>query len=89
MNDLVSDYRRGGRRIIDEFEKSRRQALEMYQTEIRTHRRKLTKTYEGVQHELALALIDPKWNADFVAAEDNCHETLRKKMQEAFALCEE
>lgn len=89
VNDLASDYRRGGLRIIDEFEKSRQQTLETYQTEIRTLRQTLTKTYEGAQHELAVALNDLNSRARFAAAEENCHETIRKMMEEAFALCGE
>lgn len=70
VNDLASDYRRGGLRIIDEFEKSRQQT-------------------EGAQHELAVALNDLNSRARFAAAEENCHETIRKMMEEAFALCGE
>lgn len=89
MNDLASDYRRGGLRIIEEFEKSRHQALEMYQTETESLKRKLTNAYEGAQHELAALLNDPKSRADFVAAEEDYHQTIRKKMDELLALCEE
>lgn len=89
MNDLASDYRRGGLRIIDEFEKSRRKVLETYQSEIRTLRRKLTKTYQGAQDELAVALNDPKLRTDLAAAVENYHEIMRNKMEEAFALCAE
>lgn len=89
VNDLASDYRRGGLRIINEFERSRQQTLETYQTEIKTLRQALTKTYEYAQHELAVALNDLNSRAGFAAAEDSCQETVRKMMEEAFALCEE
>lgn len=89
MNDLASDYRRGGLRIINEFEKSRRKVLETYQTEIRTLRRKLTKTYEAAQDELAATLNHPKLRTDLAAAVKNYHETIGNKMEEALALCGE
>lgn len=89
MNDLASDYERGGLRIIDEFKKSREQALEMYQTEINTLKEKLTKTYEGAQQELAVPLYDPRLRTDVATAEENYHKILGEKLEQAFALCEE
>lgn len=89
MNDLASDYRRGGLRIIEEFEKSRHQALETYQAETGTLKQNLTDAYEGAQHELAALLNDPKLRADFVPAGDDYHQTIRKKMEEALALGKE
>lgn len=89
MNDLVSDYKLGGLRIIDEFKKSREQALEMYQTEISALKEKLTKTYEGARQELAVPLYDPRLRADVAMAEENHHKIIGQKLEQAFALCEE
>ncbi|MCJ1468334.1 hypothetical protein MMC07_006962 [Pseudocyphellaria aurata] len=89
VNDLASDYRRGGLRIIDQFEKSRQQILQTYQTELGIQGQKLAKTYEQALHELAEARIDPKLTADYGVAQENYHNTLMKKIEEGFAMCED
>lgn len=89
VNDLASDYRRGGLRIIDQFEKSRQQSLETYQTEIGIQGQKLTKMYERAQHDLAAARVDPKLTADCGTVQENYSNTLMKKMNEAFAMLED
>ena len=88
MNDLVSDYRNGGLRILERFEKSREETLKTYRSEIGTLRQKLIKTYEAAHHELAVSLKDLEMRANSTVVDDDHEETVKKKLQEVFALCE-
>lgn len=56
LKDLASDYRLGGNRLIEEFEKSRQQDILAYQSVIDSVKHNLAGMYKRTQQKLEAGL---------------------------------
>ena len=89
MRDIASNYSLGGNRLIDQFEKSRRQDIDAYQTSLKTLEQKLTELYDNTQQVLRTGPKNqPSKSREQVEVAWQDHNRFMKiQMEEALALC--
>lgn len=91
MKDIISDYKRGGNRLIDRFEESRQQDLDAFQIRTKTLKDKLTRLYNTAQHEITAIRETQSSNtcAQVEARWQDHNRSMKIKLKEALALCTE
>lgn len=74
LKDLTSDYRLGGNRLIEEFEKSRQQDILAYQGVIDSVKHNLAGVYKRTQQKLEMGLAASlKREPTRKKIPENCH----------------